>query len=687
MQKHPKQAFGIFEDGHSIRLAHLIKENDLLYLEALDRVDLDKPIYRESEERALPETEPDEWDEKTADTDLKIEDYDASLSSPLEMQPYDNLFAAHPLRLGVIALNINDDNIIRSTESFTKPGTIKKYAKDTITAQNFKAGSWEYSFANIGGRKNLWLHQGINLLLEMVRDFQKKSRIPLYYQLADANDIALTDYFKQLIAGIEKRMLLVCLGEDYRKAFVFENGVWIDTLPLQIPQRRPEVEVIYSKLSLALDSSPHGDPEVIVVCGDMVNDLGIQYLRTQFEGAEVNFLGFPHLIVDEEKADLFDQAYLSQFAIPIALAYKALHPDDAHFTQSNFLPSNIVEGQKVFKVAWHGFLVLGLIFVFTTFFTVHLLQGSKNYREATKNNRELNRILTIRREEAKEIQQIRMNLELHQKSIEAMRTVLDNKNPWSFLLDLIDRKFASLSTSWLTNLRMDKGKLILTGTTTNRGHVIQFADMLPNSQIRKVTNSKVRNYTLWQFEISSDLPKVDWMGKIEEDLQRLMAIKEAYGEGGLDSGGGKAAAITGLAAIPENLLLTPPPQLLAKKDAAVTAYNAFLVSAKGKNIWQYRELGQGFMQKYLNHPLAPYVRWRMAYRFYLDKEYGFAMQYLKPMLKVQNSNYGYAVLLAGRIYYATGDQQYKEMYRIMKSDYAMHPLAAVVNEDLKVVGK
>ena len=687
MQKHPKQAFGIFEDGHTIKLAHVIKENEQFYLEALDRVELDRPIYRETEEKVNLEAEADNWDQGTSEEGLKIDEFETIGGPSLQMLPQDNLLSAHQLRKGVIALNINDENIHRSTEQLSKSVSIKRYARDSISAVNYRAGQWQYSYAKIGGRKDLWLHQGINLLLEMVRDYQRKSRLPLYYQLADANDIALTDYFKQLVSGIEKRMLLVYLGEDYRKAFVFENGNWSDTLPLQITQKKPDIEVIASKLSLALDSSGHEYPEAIVICGDLVSQEGLDYLRGQFENTELSFLGYPYFIVNDAKPELLDQAYLSRFAIPIALAFKALHPDDVFFTPSNFLPANIIEGQKVFKIAWHGFLVLALVFFFTIFFTLRLLQANKKVVDAKKQDRELTQTLAIRRTEAKEIQEIRSKLELHQKSIEAMRTVLDKKNPWSYLLDIINRRMAANPTSWLTNLRMEKDKLILSGATTSRANVIQFADMLPNSEIKKVTASKIRQYTIWLFEISSDLPEVDWMSKIEEDLERLMALKESYGEAIASGSGTHKDTITGLASIPDNLLLNPPDKLLAGKDAAIPSYKAFIASTKTTNIWTYREMGQGFLQKNTNSPLAPYVRWRTAYRMYLDKEYDFALKFVQPLLSVEDDKHGHAVLLAARIFYAKKDPRYKEYYAIMKNDYARHPLAPLVQEDLKIVGK
>jgi Tfp pilus assembly protein PilN len=119
------------------------------------------------------------------------------------------------------------------------------------------------------------------------------------------------------------------------------------------------------------------------------------------------------------------------------------------------------------------------------FFTNTLLKETSLNKKAKRNNAELSKTLAQRRIEAKEIQEIRANLEKHQKSIEAMQLVLDKKNPWSYLLELINRKLGSNRISWLNNMSVDKGKLHLAGVTTNRSNVVDFADMLPNCQIAK----------------------------------------------------------------------------------------------------------------------------------------------------------------------------------------------------------
>lgn len=683
MLKHPKQAFSIFEDGHRLLIVHLIKDNDQVFLNSIDSIDLNNPIYHKSEDQPSPDAEFDNWDEQEVGNTQKPIDFDVS-SSVEATSSIETLFSGYVFQHGVIAVNINDENIIRCMETPKTSKSIIRYAKEVVNPQFYKTGNWQSSLIQIADRTELWIHQGINMLLELLVDYQKKNRLSLYYQLADANDVALTDYFKRLIVGIPKRFLLVYVGEEYRKAFVFEGSKWVDTLTLQIPHRKPDAEVICSKLSLALDSSSRKDPEAIIICGDAIDPYGLQVIKSHFEGMEIDFIGFPELIVDEERVELQDKAVLSQYAIPIALALKALYPEDTGFTPSNFLPASVVEGQKLFKIAWHGFLILGLVFLTTLYLTQDLLKGSKDYRRAKSEKSELTQVLGQRRLQAKELQAVRRNLELSQKNVEGIITLLDNKNPWSYLLNDLNHTLESLPTSWLNNLREEDGTLMITGMTTKRANVIKIADTLPNSQIRKVTNSKIRDYTLWQFEISSSLPSFSWKAMIQDDLDKLKEFKEIYGERNQEQA--TSPNIVSLGTIPVNLILAPPPEILRKQDAVTTDYINFTKTLTKNSVWKYKEAGQRFLDAHRKSRLTSYVRWLLAYRLYVDKEYDFAQSFAEPLLTDDTEHYAYDVFLLGRIYYAQKNDKYKKMYKILQRDYSNSKLTIIVNEDLKVIG-
>lgn len=708
MIKHPRQAFGISEDGTTLRLVHLVRDRSQVYLHDVDRVDLPRSLYQPLDEPEAP-TEPHPWEDNAAgEQEITLDEFDSAYSPDVRVSPWETMFNSYYLRQGVIALNINEERLIRSSEAISGARRLKQYVKSQLSPEEYKSKDWQACQVSINQRAQLWLHKGSNQLLSLLAEYGRTHRSPLYYQLADANDIALTDYFRVNALDPEKRTLLVYLGEEYRRAYLFEKGVWITTLPLQITQKSPLPEIIYSKLALALDSAQLNDPEQIVLCGGLVNAELVEYLGQQYTHESVGILTFPNIVVNSQRSDLYEKFFLTQFALPLALAYKALYPDDQRYTHSNFLPHKTVEGQKTFKIAWHGLLVLGMIFLLALFGTISLLRGVQRLRDARQSRRELEHTLAQRRIEAAEIQRIRTSLEQQQKNIEVMRGILDGKNAWTEVLGILNRRFSGLPVSWLSNLKKDGKRLAVSGTTTSRSHILRIAESLPQSEIVKVTRAEIKDRTVWAFEIKSDLPQKDWIGEIEQDLRELQELKKQYGEdpsklnqsSALAPKAAAAPASPQAATTAEVKSLAPYkglspiqdqylPQLTneMKKSAGqdLKDYYAFIASVNRGNMWEYRDLGVKFINKYPKSQILPLVRWHMAYRMYIDKEFNLVNVYNESLLLARDELYPWALLISARTDYARGISYYKEKYQTLKNDYARHPLSGQIALDLKVI--
>ncbi|MEF3694805.1 MAG: hypothetical protein V3576_05595 [Candidatus Cloacimonadota bacterium] len=684
MQKHPRQVFSIVEDGLGLSLAHVFRENNQLYVDIAETVALDTPIYLEDENSPAPDIQAPAPAIDEAES-IDLDEYEESVQDNYRTDPYHNLLSPHQLKWGVVALNVNDDNLVRVRDISVKKQNLRRIVRDNIDEANFRANNWQISQLRISSKEELWIHQGRNKHLEQLLAYQTRNRIRLYYQIADANDIYMADYFKQLIQGLEKRIMLVILGQYYRKVLVFENGNWLDSLTIQLTQSNPEPDIVFSKLSLAIDSSPYNNPDALVLCGDQISVETLDYLRSQFDPMEVSLLGFPQLVVTSHKAETYEPIHLAKHALPIALGIKAMNPEAPINTRSDFLPSSIVEGQKVFKVAWHGIILLILLFVFTTYFTTAMLKSISSYNHSKQENGRLEILLAQKRTDAEEIQEIRSSLDVHQQNLEAIKVILDKKNPWTMLLEKLNRTLRSHPTSWIQNFTQDSGRLTITGSTTNRRNVVAFAEMLPDAQIKRVANVKVRNTTLWQFEINSALPEVNWAEEIDREFERLWSEREASGLEAANQTETTTEA-TSLALFPASALLVATTEQLNQSGAVAQEYNEFITAVQSRNQWQYRDKGQRFLTRNRNSNLAPIVRWRVAYRFYVDKQYQFATQYLSPMLSSRDQYYAHALLLAARIAYAQGNNQYREHYRRLKSDYALNPLSAIFNEDIRIIG-
>lgn len=713
MKKHPKQAFGIFHDGLAVRLVHLSREGNEVYIQALDHTELDTYWYKILEDPSVSMVDSQTMEDKvTPKSELDVDEFDNDYVANYQLQPSERMLSSFDLKQGVIAINVYEDNIIKDNFGQTSKKDVSAFVKSKLSPKQIKTGDWQTSIVSTGGHKQTWLHKGSNRLLDMLRDYQRTNKIPMFYQLADANDVALTDYFRLTQDHLpEHDTLLVYLGQEYRKAFLFQNGEWIETLKLQITQSIPEPEVISSKLALAIDSEQLKEPDTIVVCGDLATEELVDYVKSQFPAATVEMLSFRNLVIASPDAENIDNRRLSQFTIPIALAYKALFLEDSRFTPSNFLPSRIVEGQKVFKIAWHGFIVLFTIFGVAFFFTNLIMKSALSIRQEQSLKKDLEYRLELRRKEAEEIQKIRTELDNQEKNIQVLQDLLKDKNPWTEALSIANRSFSGQPLSWLTSLKLDKGMLHLNGVTTRRAAIIDFANAYPGSQIRKVSHSTIRGNNIWTFEMDSPLPQVDWVGEIQRDVEELLKLRMSVGEDKpaeapveekqVSKGKQKPIAPQTppankktdkmgrviLPVLPQSSCPTPREEALAGDKQDVTDYYSFVASANRGNIWEYRDMGTRFLSRHPGSELAPAVRWWMSYRLYLDKEYSLASQFLLPMLNKDDRYLPYAIMLKARVDYANGNSGYKDMYKLFKNDFGRHSLISQVNADMALIEK
>lgn len=516
MKKYPQQSFGILEDGQVIKLAHLERDGYNAYLVGLKKVELDKPLYVSPEQLSeFEQAHPEEGS-------LNMDEFSSEYVTGLKLAPWDRIFAEARIERGVIAVNVNDGNLMRTVRIPESRSAEKVFARGNLTPQIYKSGQWQTSRFELGGTSQFLLHKGANQLLELLKSFAKRNGKSLHFQLADANDIALSDFYRVNNLGDDQRHLLICLGSDYRKAFLFDNHQLVDIYPLNITQDFPEAELIYSRVSFALDSAQQADPDKIVICGELASNDLVNYFNSRDSG-RASLLEFPNISVQNDEGEPYTPVLMAQFALPIALAHKALFPDEERYTPSNFLTRKDLEAQQTFHIAWHGYLVLALIFAVALLGTIALLGLRADLNKKREEKKMLEYEEQMLRVQTAEIAKMRGEMEQFRRNLDSIGSILAGKNPWSEVLETLNRIFQARPVSWMTNLRKNGERLQISGVTTKRDNVIDIALTLPQSRIQKVTNGEIRDIKVWMFEITSDFPDVDWVGQIEAETAEFLA--------------------------------------------------------------------------------------------------------------------------------------------------------------------
>ncbi|HRX75956.1 MAG TPA: hypothetical protein P5342_00750 [Candidatus Cloacimonadota bacterium] len=719
MRKHPKQAFGIFHDGLVVRIAHLVREGNDVFLQAVDHTDLDKYWYKILDDPSVSAVDSKTKESKsTAQSAIDIDEYDSEYETNYQLQPSERMLGAFELSRGVIALNVYDENILKDSPGAVDKKEISRFVKSKVPLKEQKAKDYQSSIVEVGGVPQHWLHHGSNRLLELLKDHSRNNRQKLFYKLADANDIVLTDYFKLTYRDeLEGRVMLVYLGQEYRKAFLFEDGTWQQTLKLQITQSIPDEETISSKLALAIDSSGIKEPDRIILCGDLATSTLVEYMLSQFAAVQIELFNFRNIILTATTEEAQDNRSLSKHCIPIALAFKALFMDENGFAHSNFLPSKIIEGQKEFKIAWHGLLILIAIFATVFLATNSFLKRNQQLESERRLKRELNLNLNQKQAEANRINTILSDMEKQEKNLKAIGTLLEGKNYWTHLLDMINASFRAHPTSWLTNLKRDKSQLFISGVTSNRAHVIAFANSLPGSSIRKVAHARIRDNDIWVFEITFTAPKVAWMEDIEQQMREMLESRKQSGESATTATpatSNELKSVVPAQVVETNLQPKPPaatkpvqaqvqklhlapidsslspdadPAILAIDEGISEQYQSFVAAVNMGNMWEYRKQGYRFLSVNGSHPLSPIVRWWMAYRLYLDREYTLAQEFLNENLNGSSDLHTISLLLQARLYLARGDASYIELYDSLDHETQGTDLHIQVLKDKQEIAK
>lgn len=344
---------------------------------------------------------------------------------------------------------------------------------------------------------------GISLYrtIEEIRSFLH-NRIPKI-PLIETSDIALMNLARAnygfapdeisviIYIGVEFTRLIFMKGaEFYHFAPVLGEGY--DSFNIQ--------NTVYSRLLLEQDNL--GIPRIdrILLAGESTRIAFDEFLRNQLPEVDIQFLRTPYL--DTSDLPAATQEQIPEYAVAIATAWKMLDEANPAFYPLNLLPDFIREGQRVFKLGWHGYLLLVLIFLSTFYFTYRIstlnaqLMSKKDILERKKEQVEENRRIQQR------IEDINNQIGRYKVALSVYDSLVPGYDRWSRMLEKISNGVESINSLWLTDLKMAReGEVILEGFSIYRSRIPRIAELYENTILRRVSQTEIREKTVYNFEL------------------------------------------------------------------------------------------------------------------------------------------------------------------------------------------
>jgi hypothetical protein len=356
-----------------------------------------------------------------------------------------------------------------------------------------------------GGLLSIVREDGMHIydLLREIKPFIG-NRIPRI-NLIDSADTALLGLVRGSYDQQEDEVsVLVYVGNDFSR-LIFMKGVnYLHFAPI-ISEGYGSSNIentIYSRILLEQDNIALTRIDRIVLCGESHKVSLRESLAPQFTSATVEYLQSPELDVSLYEG-LIGEA-VSEYAIPIATAWRALDPDKKGLYSLNLCPVIITEGQKAFKLAWHGWVLALLIIGSIVFFSTSIETRSGEIRRE-------NELLTRKKSELVDLEQLRIARSALQADISrfsAAASVYDTIAPgsdrWSRVFHYLANSVEDLNSLWIYKVEKDvqnPGILKISGYSIYRTRISRLASLFERATLKQVRTSDIRGKIVYDFEL------------------------------------------------------------------------------------------------------------------------------------------------------------------------------------------
>jgi len=378
-------------------------------------------------------------------------------------------------------------------------------------------------------------HPPILDVLDEVNQFRSGN---LNIVLMDTSELALSELVRE-IYKFEKTEItaIVYIEQDFSRVIFLKGRDIYHITPILHKGSVAEdvLEVLYSRIIFAQDHYFIPEISKILVAGHSSRLKAKYYFRQKFPSAIVGYLNSKKIQSDlrfKDRGMLF-----SRYAVPIALAWKALLKDVVKSKSSNFLPEYILDRQTLPKLAAHGYLILFLLICTVSFFTYSLVQKELELEKVNKvihnvqmqlgNNKALTERVAAYDDEILDIE----------RKIALVDSFSKGYDQSIQFLQILNKNIQATGDIWITSLTFSKEVVKVQGTAKKREQIPALANAIGGASLKKVTRATYQGVNVFAFHLEKRLDE----DESRKNLTIFSILKNRNGT----SGSGKPANIRG----------------------------------------------------------------------------------------------------------------------------------------------
>lgn len=389
-----------------------------------------------------------------------------------------------------------------------KGAKLKKHVAQELSAMRStppSIDSLDFIPTAAGGMLTIIREDGLHVwdLLNEVKPFIG-NRIP-NIEIIDSADVALLNVVRSSYEVQEEEVSVIAyVGNDFSRLIFMQGKNYLHFAPI-ISEGYGSSNIentIYSRILLEQDNVALTRIDRIILCGESHKVNLRESLAPQFSSATVEYLQAPELDLSMFEGVVGEA--VSEYAIPIATAWRALLPKHANFLNVNLCPISITEGQKAFKLAWHGWLMAVLVVASIVFFSTSIETRNAEIRRAkdvlTRKQTELSDLELLRARQAA----LQQDINRYAKAASVYDSIAPGSDRWSRILHYLANSVEDLNSMWIYKIEPDQqqaGALKISGKSIYRTRISRMASLFEKALLREVRTTVIRDKIIYDFDL------------------------------------------------------------------------------------------------------------------------------------------------------------------------------------------
>lgn len=289
--------------------------------------------------------------------------------------------------------------------------------------------------------------------------------------------------------------------EDQSSRVIFMKGAKFHSVLPEINEGSKTARVmrtIFSKILFEVDRGKIPTLDKIVLTGDTVDGKLVTFLSDQFLDVEVSPFQYSDAFFQKDP-DLKDN--IAPYIKSIAAAWKASEFSKEHFFPINFTPKYVATRQQVFKLEWHGFILLAMIFlapvVLNNFYQEKRSDITENEAQILRLDQQIREARAI----ADVVDLLSAEFNTYNTTVTLLDTLSFNTLKWSRTLRLMNAAVENVNSIWFTSFQADDTRLIIQGHSLYRDRIPRLSNSFADAVIQQVVEREDRGIITYEFTL------------------------------------------------------------------------------------------------------------------------------------------------------------------------------------------